>query len=81
MLDLTYKKPTTVRMSDDERASLAKVIDKLGIRQACASFGVCRQTMERAAGGLTIYRGTAFLIPSGIGQQQSFPHEEIAMKT
>ena len=53
---------TTTILTADEQASVRAIIAAHGIRRAHVHLGVARHAMERAAGGLTIQRGTAALI-------------------
>ena len=52
----------TVILEKTEQERIRSVVKVLGVRRAHAALGVSRHAMERAAGGLTIQRGTAALL-------------------
>jgi hypothetical protein len=68
MLDHTCDS-STVTLADDELAALRQLMADVGIRKAHISLHICRHAMERAAGGLTIRRGTAALIRMALASQ------------
>jgi len=67
MLDHTYDGPTVI-LAGAELTALRQLMTDVGIRRAHLSLGVCRHAMERAAGGLTIRRGTAALIHAALAR-------------
>jgi hypothetical protein len=52
----------SVILTPDEQSAVKAIMRAHGIRRAHLLVGVARHAMERAAGGLTIQRGTAALI-------------------
>jgi len=59
------KLKNTNKLPDDQRKRLQAMIDRDGLEVTRKRLGISRHAMERAAGGLTIQRGTAALL----GQQ------------
>ena len=59
---------TTTILSADEQAAVRAIMAANGIRRAHVHLGVARHAMERAAGGLTIQRGTAALIREALAR-------------
>jgi hypothetical protein len=59
-----------VVLTHDEQAAVRAVMRARGIRRAHLDLGVARHAMERAAGGLTIQRGTAALIRLALAAQK-----------
>ena len=59
------KRKNTHTLPPDQRKRLQAMIDADGLEVTRAKLGISRHAMERAAGGLTIQRGTAALL----GQQ------------
>lgn len=64
MSNTTHDRPThtTTILTPAERAAVTAIMRTHGIRRAHELLGVARHAMERAAGGLTIQRGTAALL-------------------
>jgi hypothetical protein len=52
----------TVILEKTEQAQIRSLVEAQGVRRAHAALGISRHAMERAAGGLTIQRGTAALL-------------------
>ncbi len=59
---------TTTILTADEQAAVQALMEAHGIRRAHVHLGVARHAMERAAGGLTIQRGTAALIRAALSR-------------
>jgi hypothetical protein len=57
---------TTTTLTPDEQAVVTAFMREHGIRRAHVYLGVARHAMERAAGGLSIQRGTAALIRAAL---------------
>ena len=66
----THANPThtTTILTSDEQAAVRAMMAAHGIRRAHVHLGVARHAMERAAGGLTIQRGTAALIREALAK-------------
>jgi hypothetical protein len=76
MQSATTRAPQTlpsVILTVDEQAAVRAMMRTLGIRRAHVQLGVARHAMERAAGGLTVQRGTAALIRLALAAQESRP--------
>ena len=56
---------STTKLPEDQRKRLQSMIDADGLEATRKALHISRHAMERAAGGLTIQRGTAALL----GQQ------------
>ena len=63
------KLKNTNKLPDDQRKRLQAMIDADGLEVTRKRLGISRHAMERAAGGLSIQRGTAALL----GQQLQAP--------
>jgi len=61
----TLKKRLGLVLHDAERKRLQAMIDRDGLEATRKRLGISRHAMERAAGGLTVQRGTVALL----GQQ------------
>jgi hypothetical protein len=59
---VTLKKRLGLVLPDAERKRLQSMIDADGLEATRKRLGISRHAMERAAGGLTIQRGTAALL-------------------
>jgi hypothetical protein len=59
-------KHSTTTLTRAERAAVTALMRAEGIRRAHLRLGIARHAMERAAGGLTIQRGTAALIRAAL---------------
>jgi len=57
---------STTILAPAEQARVRAIMTAHGIRRATAIVGVSRHAMERAAGGLTIQRGTAALLRAAL---------------
>ena len=63
------KRKHTHRLPDDQRKRLQAMIDADGLEATRTRLHISRHAMERAAGGLTIQRGTAALLGPQLGGQ------------
>lgn len=61
---------TTTTLTPAERAAVDTLMRTHGIRRAHEILGVARHAMERAAGGLTIQRGTAALVRTALARTE-----------
>jgi hypothetical protein len=68
----THAKPThtTTTLTPVERAAVTTLMRTHGIRRAHEILGVARHAMERAAGGLTVQRGTAALVRAALARTE-----------
>ena len=56
------KSKNATKLPDDQRKRLQAMIDAAGLEATRTRLHISRHAMERAAGGLTIQRGTAALL-------------------
>jgi len=56
------KLKNTNKLPEPERKKLQAMIDRDGLEVTRGRLGISRHAMERAAGGLTIQRGTVALL-------------------
>ena len=70
MASTTHARPihTTTFLTPAEQAEVTAIMRTHGLRRAHERLGVARHAMERAAGGLTIQRGTAALIRAALAK-------------
>lgn len=64
---------TTTVMAPSEQAAIRRLMDALGIERARQRLGVGRSTLERAAGGLTVRRGSAALLRLSLQLEEGQP--------
>lgn len=59
----------TVTVPLDHQERLRALMGAKGIVRAAQILGVCRHTLERAAGGLTVQRGSASMLGQKIAER------------
>ena len=63
------KLKNTHKLPPDQRKRLQAMIDRDGLEATRKALRISRHAMERAAGGLTIQRGTAALLGQQLGNE------------
>jgi hypothetical protein len=63
------KRRNTEAIPDPQRAHANALMEKVGIEQARRFLGISRHALERAAGGLTVQKGTAFYLTAKLAQR------------